>query len=177
MRASCRRTASASGSATGIFRRYSCSQRGARVSNPFQTLTALPYPAVGLMLFPMRISGSARALGNRLRIALGLILVCATSRAQVIAPAILELDVENIVSYSSDIFDASKFATDANLTTAMTARNFGFVMAVGDVVAVNGTAARGSMVAHQQAIRLSPSPSSGQGVADVVRTAVTEFLF
>jgi hypothetical protein len=89
----------------------------------------------------------------------------------------LELDVENIVSYSSDVFDASKFATDSNLTTAIPARNFGFVMAVGDIIAVNGTTAKGIMVARQQASRLSPNPSSGQGVADVVRTAVTEFLF
>src|SRR5690242_4065270 len=177
MRASCRRTASASGSDPGIFRRYSCSQRRARVSNPFQTPFALPYPAVSLILVPMRITGTARAFGNRLRIALGLIFVCATSCAQVTAPAILELDVENIVSYSSDIFDASKFATDANLTTAVTARNFGFVMAVGDIGAINGKPAKGSLIARQQAIILNSNPTPGQGMADTVRTAVTEFLF
>ena len=42
---------------------------------------------------------------------------------------ILEIDVENIVSYSSDVFDAPKFATDPNLTTVTAgARNFGFVI-------------------------------------------------
>ena len=91
-------------------------------------------------------------------------------------PTLLEIDVENIVSYSSDVFDASKFATDSNFTTATLARNFGFVMAVGDIMAVNGKAARGSLIARQQAVILSPNPSPGQGIADTVRTAVTEFL-
>src|SRR5690348_12713181 len=98
-------------------------------------------------------------------------------RAQVPFSTTLELDVENIVSYASDLFDASKFATDPNLTTAAAVKNFRFVMAVGDIVLVNGKPARGTLVARQQAIALSPTPIPGQGVADVVRTAVTEFLF
>src|ERR1051326_5316414 len=89
-------------------------------------------------------------------------------------PAVLEIDTENIVSYASDLFDTSKFATDPNLTTAAPVRNFRFVMAVGDIVAVNGTPARGTLIARQQAVGLSPTPTPGQGVADVVRTAVTE---
>src|SRR5215467_1110837 len=89
----------------------------------------------------------------------------------------LELDVENIVSYASDLFDASKFATDPNVTTAAPVRNFRFVMAVGDLVAVNGKPAKGALVARQQAVALSPTPSPGQGLADVTATAVTEFLF
>src|ERR1041385_4898573 len=92
-------------------------------------------------------------------------------------PTILEIDTENVVSYASDLFDASKFATDPNLTTAAPVRNFRFVMAVGDVVAVNGKPAKGNLIARQQSIVLSPTPSPGQGVADVSRTAVTEFLF
>src|ERR1051326_7279564 len=63
--------------------------------------------------------------------------------AQVPFRTTLELDVENIVSYSSDLLDASKFATDPNLTTAAGVRNFQFVMAIGDIVAVNGEPAKG----------------------------------
>src|SRR5437867_3564690 len=85
----------------------------------------------------------------------------------------LEVDVENIVSYSSDVFDASKFATDPNLTTPAPVRNFRFVMAVGDIVAVNGKPAKGTLIARQQAVILSPAPSPVQGMADVVRTGVT----
>src|SRR5216683_463670 len=68
------------------------------------------------------------------------------------------------------------FATDPNLTTvASVPRNFAFVMAVGDIVAVNGKPAKGTLVVRQQAISLSPTPSPGQGVADVVRTAVSDY--
>jgi len=104
--------------------------------------------------------------------------VCSEAGTTGVAPpTLLDIDVENIVSYSSDVFDVSKFATDSHLTTAAPPRNFGFVMAVGDIVSVNGKPARGSLIARQQAIILNPSPSPGQGIADVVRTAVTEFLF
>jgi hypothetical protein len=97
--------------------------------------------------------------------------------AQIPFSTTLELDVENIVSYSSDLFDASKFATDPNLTTVAGPRNFQFVMAIGDIVAVNGEPAKGSMIARQQAVVVSPTPNPGQGIADITRTAVTEFLF
>lgn len=97
--------------------------------------------------------------------------------AQVPFTTTLELDVENIVSYASDLFDASKFAIDPNLTTAAPVRNFQLVMAIGDIVAVNGEPAKGSMIARQQAVVVSPTPSPGQGIADIARTAVTEFLF
>src|SRR5215470_3644781 len=92
--------------------------------------------------------------------------VCAlcstTCIAAVAPPSLLEIDVENIVSYSSDVFDASKFATDPNLTTAVPARNFGFVMAVGDITAVNSKPARGTLIARQQAVALNPVPNPGQ---------------
>ena len=35
--------------------------------------------------------------------------------AQVAPPTKLEIEVENIVGYNTDVFDASKFATDPNL--------------------------------------------------------------
>ena len=37
--------------------------------------------------------------------------------AQVAPPTKLEIEVENIVGYNTDVFDASKFATDPNLTS------------------------------------------------------------
>src|SRR5262249_320714 len=43
-------------------------------------------------------------------------------------------------------------------------------------IAVNGKPAHGSLVVRQQSIALSPTPNPGQGVADVVRTAVSDYL-
>jgi len=98
-----------------------------------------------------------------------------SAAAQVTYSTTLEVDVENIVSYTSDVFDASRFATDPNLTTATPARNFGFIMAVGDIVAVNGEPAKGSLLVRLQSIILNPAPSPGQGMADIVRTAVSDY--
>jgi hypothetical protein len=57
---------------------------------------------------------------------LAAILCCGNlSFAEIRTVAILEIDTENIVEYSSAVFDAPKFATDSNLTTAAPARNFG----------------------------------------------------
>lgn len=90
---------------------------------------------------------------------------------------ILEIDTENVVSYNSDVFDPSRFATDPGPTTLVaTARNFGFVLAVGDIVAVNGKPARGTLVVRQQGINLSPTPNPGQAQADIVRTGVSDYL-
>lgn len=98
--------------------------------------------------------------------------------AQVTPATILEVEVENIVAYNSDLFDASKFATDPNLTTIQTGpRNFGFTVAIGDIVAVNSKPAKGSLVFRGQSVILSPAPTAGQAVADIVRIAVSEYLF
>ena len=112
-----------------------------------------------------------------LAVMLGVAVGSNPAAAQATAATILEIDTENIVSYSSDVFDAPKFATDPNLTTVTAGpRNFGFVMAVGDIMAVNGKPAKGTLVVRQQAISLSPTPSPGQGAADIVRTAVSDYL-
>ena len=39
--------------------------------------------------------------------------------AQVAPATVLEIDLENQVSYNSDVFDVSKFATDPNPTTVV----------------------------------------------------------
>jgi len=96
--------------------------------------------------------------------------------AEVTTAAILEIEVENIVGYNTDVFDASKFATDPSLTTVV-ARNFVFAIAVGDIVAVNGKPARGNLVFRGQTLILNPNPTPGQAVADIVRTGVSEYLF
>ena len=97
--------------------------------------------------------------------------------AQPAPPSMLQVDTENIVSYTTDVFDATKFATDSNTTTLVQApRNFGFVMAIGDVIAVNGKPAKGNLVVRQQLISLSPTPGPGQGIADIVRAAVSDYL-
>src|SRR5216683_5139426 len=67
------------------------------------------------------------------------------SLAQVPPPTILEVDVENFLAYFEDSSDVSKFATNPNPTTAVVQRNFYFYVFIGDIVAVNGQPAKGTM--------------------------------
>src|SRR5690348_2736647 len=99
------------------------------------------------------------------------------SPGQTPSATILEIEVDNFTGYATDQFDASKFATDPNRTTAAAVRNFGFVIGVADIVMVNGKPARGTFVVQQRSIGLSPTPNGGQAIADITRTAVTENLF
>ena len=97
--------------------------------------------------------------------------------AQVTPATILEIDVHNIVGYSADVFDPSKFASDPNRTTPGAVRNFGFLVAVGDIVLVNGRPAKGTVVIQSRLLSLSPTPNPGQAIADIVRGQIAEILF
>jgi len=97
--------------------------------------------------------------------------------AQFTAATILEIEVQSLVAYTVDGFDTSKFATDPNRTTSVAPRNFGFNILVGDIAAVNGRPARGTMVVQQRAIALTPTANPGQAEADTVRTSVSEALY
>jgi hypothetical protein len=59
-------------------------------------------------------------------IALCVAVSCGAGLAQELPATILEIDLENVVTYFTDVFDISKFATDPNVTTPTAARNFSF---------------------------------------------------
>src|SRR5689334_10732964 len=52
--------------------------------------------------------------------------------------SILTIEVDNLVQYLGDTSDPSKFATDPNVGTPSTPKNFGLNLSIGDIVAVNG---------------------------------------
>lgn len=98
-------------------------------------------------------------------------------QAQTQPPAILEIDVANYVQYTEDTSDVSKFATDANTTTAVPPRNFHFFVQIADIVAVNGHPVKGTLTRNSRALNLSPAPVNGQATADTVRGAVSADAF
>src|SRR5207247_1162862 len=66
--------------------------------------------------------------------------LCATAfsqpgLAQVPPASVLRIDTVNAVGYAEDTADVSKFATDPNVTTAATPRNFNRVVALADIQA------------------------------------------
>ena len=88
--------------------------------------------------------------------------------AQVPSTTILTIDVENLVQYIEDTSDPSKFATDPNLTTSSTPRNFALAASIGDIVAVNGQRAKGTMTRNTRQFNLTTAPRPGQAIADTV---------
>src|SRR3989442_10533048 len=88
--------------------------------------------------------------------------------AQAPPATILEITTENTVAYNTDVFDVSKFATDPNVTTPIAARNFRTLLRLGDILAVNGSPAKGTHVATVQTIELNTAPTPGQAIADTI---------
>ena len=102
---------------------------------------------------------------------------CVQVRAQPEAPATLNIEVANIVIYRSDVTDATRFATEPGPTTPLPLRTFMPVTFIGDVVAVNGTPAKGNMTMRGAFIALDPNPAPGVGVADTTNRLFGDWVF
>src|SRR5437899_582754 len=88
--------------------------------------------------------------------------------AQADDSVLLQLDATNIVSYILDTPDLSKYGTLAGpVTPGVMGRPFLTTMIVGDIVAVNGKAAKGIWLARNFGLSHSTAPSSGQNIADI----------
>jgi hypothetical protein len=102
---------------------------------------------------------------------------CNFALGQLPSPTTLVIDLQNVVEYQADISDTSKFATNPNVTPAVTPKNFLPVTLLGDIVAVNGQPAKGLYVGRSRGIIASPAPTPGGAIADVTRTALREHVF
>src|ERR1051325_2238117 len=69
---------------------------------------------------------------------------CQSARAQAVANSMLQIEVQNVVRYNEDVSDVTKFATNPSATPPTLPRNFYEVFLIGDIVAVNGSPARGT---------------------------------
>src|SRR5215831_4777553 len=87
-------------------------------------------------------------------------------------PAILEIDVENLVEYDTDISDWGKVASDPGVTHAMLPRNFDSATGIADIVAVNGQPAKGTIAFRASGFLMSAAPKAGGAVADITRVSI-----
>ena len=78
----------------------------------------------------------------------------------------LVVDVDNAVTYRSDVIDPAGRGTTQTQTAAPPNRPFTDVLIVGDIVAVNGAPARGLWTSRVFAMGFSPTPAAGFGIAD-----------
>jgi hypothetical protein len=90
---------------------------------------------------------------------------------------ILTIDVENFVEYRQDVSDPTKFASNPNITTAMTPLNFFTATMLADIVAINGQPVKGLYVGRPRAIASTPTPAPGQAIADVTSNSFRDLFF
>ena len=83
-------------------------------------------------------------------------------------PAILKIDTENFVTYVFDETDRAKLATNPERTRPGPATNFGTLIFIADIVAVNGRPARGMHLCRGLTLSMSPTPAPGQAIGDVI---------
>ena len=102
---------------------------------------------------------------------------CTLAMGQLTAPAILTIDVENVVEYQGDTSDPSKFATKPNVTPSAGVGAFSVNVVFGDIVAVNGQPAKGEYVGRPVGITLSPTPRPGQAIADKTHASLRSHTF
>lgn len=92
--------------------------------------------------------------------------------AQTARPSILQLDEVNLVNYSLDIGDVTKAATSSAITPAAIQPTFQKGTGIGDIVAVNGQAVKGTHIITYTRINSTPIVTPGQAIADVTRGTV-----
>jgi len=103
----------------------------------------------------------------------GVLLLAAVASAQEV-PSILQVEVENYVSYVGDTTDPSRVARSAGMVTPNAPLNFWTNLIVADVTKINGAPAKGTLVIRSQTIQLSPTASPGGAIADITRPAMAE---
>jgi len=93
-------------------------------------------------------------------------------------PATLKVELRNLVEYQTDTSDLSKFGTNPNITkgginSTGAAPCFSVpIVALGDIVAVNGQPAKGTYTSRGVSVCTSPTAIASQPVADVSRNSI-----
>ena len=95
--------------------------------------------------------------------------------AQTAPESILQVDFANAVLYQNDVSDPTKLASDPTLRATAATRPFQNNVVMADIIAVNGTPAKGALVAISTAINLTPVAVAGQlqAIGDTQRPQLT----
>ncbi|MBM3814634.1 MAG: hypothetical protein FJW20_23655 [Acidimicrobiia bacterium] len=114
-----------------------------------------------------------------LAVVVSFVLVGSPLSAQQGRGALLEVEVANRAFYVNDVADYSRLATDSGpvVIPQQFARTFSMVTAVGDIVRINGAAARGTWVSRYQVLNLSRTAQPSQSIADTDRLGAGEDVF
>jgi hypothetical protein len=96
--------------------------------------------------------------------------------AQVAPATILKIGTENFTIYLNDETDFAKLAINSELTNPKPYANFGALIIIADIVAVNGRPARGTHFCRGLNVKMSTNPTPGQAIGDVVGRSTPPFF-
>src|SRR5262249_59339137 len=91
--------------------------------------------------------------------------------------SLLVIETANRVVYTRDVADYSLLATNQGITTAVGDQNFGQNVLIGDIVSVNGTPVKGTVVGMLNEFKLRPDAPPGMAIADIRRNSWEEWYF
>jgi hypothetical protein len=94
-------------------------------------------------------------------------------------PAILTIDLANLVEYYQDTSDLSKLGSNPSVTPPAigTAQSFFPIEVVADIVSVNGQPVKGLYISQNRLINASATPTAGQMIADMTVTGHRQDIF
>jgi uncharacterized protein (TIGR03437 family) len=109
-----------------------------------------------------------------LRIGFGAVLATSCCLAET-SPSSLQVDVNNFVLYNYDTFDTMQFGMNPNQTSVMM-KTYNYHISIGDIFAVGGTPAKGTLLCTHTMFVLSPTAavSSMKAIADTSRSMVDD---
>src|SRR5215468_9473199 len=102
-----------------------------------------------------KLQGHRKFSLGRETLVLCLIFAGSACLAQV-KPTTLKVDVNNFVLYNYDTFDTAQFGIDAAATNVMM-KTYNYHISIGDIVAVNGVSAKGTLLCTHTMFVLSPT--------------------
>jgi len=89
----------------------------------------------------------------------------------------LVIDTENTVFYVDDVTDLSQVAVNGFVTPPAAARNFTRSINIGDIVAINGSPARGSATGQFSNLTMRVAPTPGQAIADLPSGSIAQWTY
>jgi len=98
----------------------------------------------------------------------------------------LRIDIDNYVPYNYDVVDPAKFASLTDRTVAPPGVPFGQILIIGDIVAINGTPAKGVWVLRGTNLFLTTDlgitppgypPAGRLAIADLARSHIMDMVW
>ncbi len=107
--------------------------------------------------------------------------ICTASGSDVLAGSAsrpnIVIDTENLRIYRFDTFDAQLLSSESGPISPLPIRNFMDVIWLADIVAVNGSPAKGSLAVRGSFLNLWPDAFPGEAISDIRNALFSDWIF